>query len=142
MDNANDKVRRACDAAGYTRSDIAAHVGVSKHTVDNWFSSGRPIPPAKLRAINELLNGGCRLPVSYDAVMAFAVRLTPAEYRQLCEVSGARDLSPVEMEAAVRELLQRTWDDLADHVPVVVDEGTELDRPPRVNWMEAAEADA
>lgn len=122
MENPNELIRKKCDAAGYTRADIAAHVGVSKHTVDNWFSAGRAIPPAKMRAIEELLQGGARRAVSYDSVMAYAVRLTPAEYQQLCEMTGKPNMSAAEVEKAVRELLQRTWDDLAATVPDVVEE--------------------
>ena len=122
MENPNELIRKKCDAAGYTRADIAAHVGVSKHTVDNWFSAGRVIPPAKVRAIEELLQGGTRRAVSYDSVMAYAVRLTPAEYQQLCEMTGKANMSASEVEKAVRDLLQRTWDDLAATVPDVVEE--------------------
>lgn len=121
MDNMNEKLRRDCDSAGFTRADIAAHIGVSKHTVDNWFSSGRPIPPAKLRAIKELLSGGQRTAVKYDDIMSFSVRLTPAEYRQLCSVVGAQEMSPAELERAVRDLLQKTWDELAKIAPNVVE---------------------
>lgn len=120
--NPNEQIRKRCDTAGYTRADIARHVGVSKYTVDNWFSAGRAIPPAKLRAIEELLAGGNMRAVSYDSVLAFAVRLTPQEYHQLCTVAGAENLSAEEVEAAVRELLQRTWDELAASVPKVVDD--------------------
>lgn len=122
MQNPNEQIRNRCDAAGYTRADIARHVGVSKHTVDNWFSAGRVIPPAKARAIEELLRSGTQNGVSYDSVIAFAVRLTPAEYKQLCKAAGVENLTAEAAEAAVRRLLQRTWDQLADEVPDVVDE--------------------
>lgn len=122
MTNPNEQIRKKCDAAGYTRREIAAHVGVSKHTVDNWFSAGRVIPPAKKRAIEELLNGCTPRHVSYDSVIAFAIRLTPAEYKKLCEISGAVGLSAEQAEKKVRELLQKTWDDLAQSVPQVVEE--------------------
>lgn len=129
MDNPNEHIRKRCDAAGYTRADIARHVGVSKHTVDNWFSAGRIIPPAKMRAIEDLLAGGSAAVCSYDSVLAYAVRLTPTEYRQLCAVVGVENLSAEQVEAAVRELLQATWDELAESVPDVV-EDAEL--PPSV----------
>lgn len=125
--NPNEQIRKRCDTAGYTRADIARHVGVSKFTVDNWFSAGRAIPPAKLRAIEALLAGGTMRVARYDDVMAFAVRLTPQEYQQLCAVAGAENLSAEEVESAVRELLQRTWDTLAEEVPQVVEEERALE---------------
>lgn len=54
--------------------------------------------------------------------MAYAVRLTPAEYQQLCEMTGKANMSASEVEKAVRDLLQRTWDELAATVPDVVEE--------------------
>lgn len=122
MEKQNDHIRKRCDDAGFTRAYIAAHLGVSKHTVDNWFSAGRPIPAAKMRAITELLQGKNRRAVSYDDVMAYAVRLTPSEYQQLCQIAGKPDMSPTEVEKLVRDLLQRTWDDLAASVPDVVED--------------------
>lgn len=119
--NINEEIRNRCDAAGFTRIDVALHVGVSKHTVDNWFSGGRCIPPPKLRAIEELLSGAHTNALQYDDVMAFAVRLTPAEYQQLCRVAGVEKLSAPEAERAVRRLLQETWDRLAVEVPPVVE---------------------
>lgn len=122
MEKPNDHIRKRCDDAGFTRADIAAHLGVSKHTVDNWFSAGRPIPASKMRAITELLQGKTRRAVSYDDVMAYAVRLTPAEYQQLCQIAGKPDMRPTEVEKLVRDLLQRTWDDLAASVPDIVED--------------------
>lgn len=75
-----------------------------------------------MRAITELLQGKTRRAVSYDDVMAYAVRLTPSEYQQLCQIAGKPDMSPTEVEKLVRDLLQRTWDDLAASVPDVVED--------------------
>lgn len=122
MENPNEILRKKCDAAGFTRAQIAAHVGVAKCTVDNWFSAGRVIPPAKTRAIEALLQEGNRRAISYDSVMAYAVRLTPAEYHQLCEMAGVEGMSAAEVEKAVRDLLQATWDELARTVPQVVED--------------------
>ncbi len=59
---------------------------------------------------------------SIDEIRAFAVRLTPQEYSQLAAVAGVDNLSAEEAEKAVRELLQKTWDELANKVPHVVQE--------------------
>lgn len=101
----NDGLRQECDAAGITRAEIASHLGISKSTVDNWFSAGRTIPPAKKRGIVELLQAGRRPAVQFDSVKAYIVRLTPAEYRCLCELSGVEEMSAEAVELALRGLL-------------------------------------
>lgn len=46
-----------------------------------------------------------------------------AEYRQLCRVAGVEDMSASDVEKTVRELLQRTWDELAQAQKNIVDTG-------------------
>lgn len=111
-------------AHGLTKKELASLLGISYTFLVNILNGRRDLSAATAAKF-ELLRKGDSRPRSIDDVMAFAVRLTPEEYQQMCEVAGARDLSPAEMEAAVRELLQRTWDALAARARDIVGESLE-----------------
>ena len=50
-----EKIRAWLKETGKTRQELAQLLGVSKRTVDNWFS-GRPINPSHAKAIRILLS--------------------------------------------------------------------------------------
>ncbi len=52
------ELKEKLDAAGFTHKDIAEAAGVTSTTVYNWFNKGRPIPPQRLRLLEQLLTRG------------------------------------------------------------------------------------
>ena len=109
MNEVNQRLRSATELAGIRRAELASLLGVSLSTVNGWFRAGRTIPPVKQNAIAAIVRQVQNTEHRYDDVVAFSVRLTPAEWRQLCEVAGAESLSYQEAEKKVRELLQQAW---------------------------------
>lgn len=113
MNEVNQRLRSATELAGIRRAELASLLGVSLSTVNGWFSAGRTIPPAKQKAIAAIVRQVQDPEQHYDDIVAFSVRLTPAEWQQLCEVAGVESLSHLEAEKKVRELLQRAWKKLS-----------------------------
>lgn len=110
MKNVNEELKQELYAAGISRKEIAGHVGCSLPTVNNWLTAGRPIPPAKLRAIRELLYKEGAPALQLDKPICFEVRLTPKEYKHLCSLAS---LDKLDAEQAAREmtrLLQASWE--------------------------------
>lgn len=110
MKKENEELKKELYDAGISREDVARHVGCSVSTVHNWLSAGRPIPPAKLRAIRELLNTGKAEPIQLDKPICFEVRLTPKEYRHLCQLAGWDKLDAEEASRQMTRLLQESWE--------------------------------
>lgn len=109
MNEVNQRLRSATELAGISRAELASLLGVSLSTVNGWFSAGRTITPVKQNAIAAIVRQAQNPEHRYDDVVAFAVRLTTAEWQQLCEVAGTESLSYQEAEKKVRELLQQAW---------------------------------
>jgi hypothetical protein len=53
----NQLVKDWLKERGHSRSWLAAQCGVSKKTVDNWLSAGRPINASAATIINQLMIG-------------------------------------------------------------------------------------
>ncbi len=104
-----------------TKKELAQKMGVTYTFMVEILNGKRPLSDATCAKFERLRAADARV-CRYDDVRAFAIRLTEEEYRQLCVIAGAQSLSHEETEAAVRELLQRTWDELAANVPQVVEE--------------------
>lgn len=111
-------------ARGLTKKELAAQIGISYPFLVNILKGKRELSEstaAKFEVLRSETSKVCR----YDDVMAYAVRLTPAEYQQLCKFAGVEGMSAPEVEKAVRDLLQATWDELAATVPQVVEDPPE-----------------
>lgn len=137
MQDANRRIKEALKQRGITRREVAEHVGVKLGTVNSWLSEGRPIPMPKLRAIESLIAAGNQRPAQFDDVVAFAVRMTPEEYRLLCRAAGVESLDPAAAERQVRAMLQETWNCLAREAPQVVGQAELEER-----YLTAAEPDS
>lgn len=109
MNEVNQRLRSATELAGISRAELASLLGVSRSTVNGWFSAGRTIPPVKQNAIAAIVRQAQNPERKFDEIVAFSVRLTPHEWQQLCEVAGVKDLSFKEAESKVRELLMTAW---------------------------------
>lgn len=109
MNEVNQRLRSATELAGISRAELASLLGVSRSTVNGWFSAGRTIPLVRQNAIAAIVRQVQRPERKYDEIVAFSVRLTPSEWQQLCEVAGATTLSHEEAEKKVRELLMAAW---------------------------------
>lgn len=112
-----------------TKKELARRLGITYTFLVDILNGKRALSAATALKFQQLSGKDVKA-CSYDDVMAYAVRLTPAEYHQLCKIAGKPDMSPAEVEKAVRDLLQQTWDELAATVPNVVE-----------NDLDAAEAD-
>lgn len=112
MNEVNQRLRSAVELAGIRRPELASLLGVSVTTVNGWFSSGRTIPKLKQNAIEAIVKQARRPELKFDDIVSFSVRLTPLEWKRLCDIAGAESLSPHEAEAKVRELLHKTWNHL------------------------------
>ncbi len=115
MNEVNQRLRSAVELAGIRRPELASLLGVSVTTVNGWFSSGRTIPKLKQNAIEAIVKQARRPELKFDDIVSFSVRLTPLEWQQQCDISGAASLSPHEAETKVRELLQKAWSNLSTH---------------------------
>lgn len=105
---------------GLTKKELAESMGITYPFLVNILNGKRELS-ATTAVKFELLR--CEEQKrSIDEIRAFAVRLTPHEYSQLAAVAGVDNLSAEEAEKAVRSLLQKTWDELANKVPHVVQE--------------------
>lgn len=103
---------------GWTKKELAERMGITYPFLVNILNGKREISSTTIAKF-KLLRGEERGD-GIDAVRAFAVRLTPQEYHKMCAMAGAENLTAEEAEAAVRELLQKTWDSMASSVPQVV----------------------
>ena len=75
---------------GKDREWLGQKTFVSKRQVDNWLSSGRNIPLAKMRIIEDLMNPNNHSgeqPSDVAGVNAIAVVFTNAEYRAIKETA-------------------------------------------------------
>ena len=113
MNEVNQRLRSAVELAGIRRPELASLLGVSVTTVNGWFSSGRTIPKLKQNAIEAIVKQARRPELKFDDIVSFSVRLTPLEWKRLCDIAGVESLSPHEAEAKVRELLQKAWSKLS-----------------------------
>lgn len=112
MNEVNLRLRSATETAGIRRPELASLLGVSVSTVNGWFSSGRTIPKLKQNAIEAIVRQARRPELKFDDIVSFSVRLTPIEWKRLCDIAGAESLTPHEAEEKVRELLQKAWNKL------------------------------
>ncbi len=108
-------------AHGLTKKELAAKLGITYPFFVNVLNGKRELSAAVAQKFEQLIGDSSR-PCRYDDVRAFAIRLTHTEYDQLCALAGTANMSASEVEKAVRDLLQRTWDKLAATVPDVVEE--------------------
>lgn len=106
---------------GLTKKELAAQMGITYPFLVNILNGKRELSAATAQKFKELCGDAARV-CRYDDVRAYAVRLTPTEFQQLCAVAGVQDMSAEDVEKMVRDLLQRTWDELAAAVPDVVEE--------------------
>ena len=104
-----------------TKKELAAAMGITYPFLVDILNGKRELSAATAAKF-EVLRAEKSAVTSYDAVRAFAIRLTEQEYRELCAMVGAQNLTAEEAEDAVRRLLQNTWDKLAAEVPDVVEE--------------------
>lgn len=106
---------------GLTKKELAARIGISYPFLVDILNGKRELSEATAAKF-EVLRSEATKVCRYDDVRAYAVRLTPAEFQQLCAVAGVKDMSADDVEQVVRDLLQRTWDELAAAVPNVVED--------------------
>lgn len=116
-----DEIEAWRSAHGLTKKELATQIGISYPFLVDILNGKRELSEATAAKF-ELLRGEAAKVCRYDDVRAYAVRLTPAEFRQLCAVAGVQDMTAEGVEKVVRDLLQRTWDDLAASVPDVVED--------------------
>lgn len=117
-----------------TKKELARRLDITYTFLVDILNGKRDLSAATALKFQQLIGEEARA-CRYDAVRAYAVRLTPAEFRQLCAVAGVTDMNAEEVEIIVRDLLQRTWDELAASVPDVVEE------PAEERYLTAAESD-
>lgn len=113
-------------AHGLTKKELATQIGISYPFMVDILNGKRELSESTAAKF-ELLRSEAAKVCRYDDVRAYAVRLTPAEFRQLCAVAGVQDMTAEGVEKVVRDLLQRTWDALATEVPQVVEEERTLE---------------
>lgn len=104
-----------------TKKELARRLGITYTFLVDILNGKRELSAATALKFQQL-SGEESKPCRYDDVRAYAVRFTPTEFQQLCAVAGVQDMSAEDVEKMVRDLLQRTWDDLAATVPDVVEE--------------------
>lgn len=108
-------------ARGLTKKELASQMGITYPFLVNVLNGRRELSETTAAKFELLRQDAARV-CRYDDVRAYAVRLTPGEYAQLCELAGVQDMTAEGVEAVVRDLLQRSWDELAATVPEVVEE--------------------
>ncbi len=92
--------------AGISREQVATYLGVALGSVNHWLSGYREIPAAKRKQLEAMLQN-TRGASSFEAVLAVAVRFTPAEFERLRHVAGSE--LPADLEAAIRDALEDKW---------------------------------
>lgn len=105
---------------GYSQKQLAERLGVSPTYLSYVFTGKRQLSSSLILKF-EQLSGENQTKYSLDEIVSFAVKITPEEYALLCKKVGAEHLTAEECEMAVRELLQRTFNELAETSPQVVD---------------------
>lgn len=120
---------------GLSKKALAERLGVSYPYLVNLLNGKAKLTDA-LAFKMEQLTKESRPKYGLEEVVAFAVKMTPEEYALLCKKVGAEHLTAEQCEQAVRELLQKAFDELAESAPQVVDLSA---REFRVDGVEAAE---
>lgn len=104
-----------------TKKELAKKLGLSYSFLVDILNGKRELSEATVAKFERLRGDVQPVLCRFDDVCAYAVRLTPAEYRKMCAVAGVQDMTAPEVEAVLRDLLQRTWNDLAKNAPNVVE---------------------
>lgn len=99
-----------------TKKELALRLGITYPYLVSILNGKQELSESVAAKFELMANGARKGASRYDDVRAFAVRLTNEEYEKLCLVAGAQDLTSEQAEAAVRDLLQRTWDKAVDSV--------------------------
>lgn len=115
-----EQIKAWMNRRGYSQKQLAEKLGVSTTYLSYVFTGKRPLSSSLILKF-EQISGENQTKYRLDEIVSFAVKITPEEYNLLCKKVGAEHLSMEECEMAVRDLLQRTFDELAEAAPKVVD---------------------